>query len=232
MVNFTSNQTCKRCKLEFSESLVSEAEAIKTDAVAYEFWPPRNVPSEKPEPDWEAFSSRLREGLEEPVQEAAPHTVGTVFFAICLIITQIALLFQVNQYVHLGENGEWAALTNMKSPLYVPVYEKMYWLEVSFKSIIFVTQIFLLWAFFARSKKFLRLVSPYLIGLLFFVLLDGWAFSVFESSIREKRLGPSVDAAMANIHGFMPLYFISLVLVAAWFLYFTVSKRIRNIFIY
>lgn len=233
MVNFTSASGCKRCKLEFDESLVAEAAAINTDAVAYEYWPPRNVAAEKSEPNWEAFSSRLRDGLEEPhFEEAASHTVGTVFFAILLILSQILLIYQLNQYLHLGENGEWRAMTNTKSPVYVPVYEVLYWFELAFKSVSFVVQMFLLWTFFKKSRKFLRLVSIMLIAEFCFLILDGWGASVFEATLRQRQLGPNVDAVLARIRGLMPLYFASGVLIAIYFFYFTVSKRIRKIFIY
>jgi len=232
MVNFTSALSCKRCKLEFSESLVAEAASINTDAVAYQYWPPRNVAAEK-EPDWEAFSERLRDGLEEPdFEEPASHTLGTIVFGVCLVISQIALIYQFHQYLHLGENGEWRALTNTKSPVYVPVYEVLYWFELSVKALAFVTQIFLLWAFLAKYRWFLRLVSIYLIAELCFVLLDAWGVTVFEASIRQKRLGPNVEAALANIRGLMPIYFVSVLIIAIYFFYFIASKRVKKIFVY
>jgi hypothetical protein len=232
MVNFTSAPACRRCKLEFSEALVSEAEALKTDAVAYQFWPPRTVDAEKPEPDWQALSDRLRSGGEEPViEEAAAHTTWTVIFAICLILASVVFLFLFHQYLQPGE-GEWRALTNTQSRLYVPVYEKLYWFEALFRSCAFVMQLILLLTFFAKSRRFLQVVSIYLIAQFFFVLVEVWGWSVFAETIRQKQLGPSVDVALDTVNAVIRILFISAILIAVWFVYFRASKRVKKIFIY
>jgi Protein of unknown function (DUF2569) len=232
MVNFTSTPACKRCQLEFGESLVSEAEAIRTDAVAYQYWPPRQVTAEKTEPDWEAFSERLRSGMEEPFEEPASHSAGTIFFAVCLMITQVALLIQVPQYLNLGAGGEWYALTNPRSNLYAPVYEKLYWLEVSYKSLAFVIQLILLWGFFAKSRTFMRVVYVYLVSLFVFVLLEWWGFAVFERTLREKHLGATFDARLDSTYWVYPFCFISVLIVVLWFFYFRTSERVKRIFIH
>lgn len=233
MVNFTSTATCKRCKLEFSETLVVEAKTIKTDAVAYQYWPPRNEAAAATEPDWEAFSARLRSGLDEPcIEGAASHTVATVFFAICLMMATVGLAWQLRQYLHLGAGGEWAAMTNTKSRLYVPLYEQLYWFEFSYKSGAFVTQLVLIWAFFSKSKKFLRVVSFFLAAQFLFAILDGWGTSVFISTMRQKQLGPSTEAALDYVSSTLPFYFVSALIIVLWFLYFKTSKRVKKIFIY
>ena len=234
MLNFSTSGSCKRCKVGFSEALVEEAESRKTDAAAYEFWPPRSVSTEKTsEPDWEAFSARLRSGLEEPsAEDPAPHTVLTVFFGTCLMVVTLALLFQIGHYLRLGNDDQWHALTNTNSRLYVPIYEILYWFELTFKCIALVIQIVVLWTFFLKSRKFLRLVSILLAAQFFFVLLDGWGLSVLESTLRAKELGPSVEIALKGMRAELPVYFLSAVLIASWFFYFTTSEKVKKIFIY
>lgn len=233
MVNFTSTPTCKRCKLEFSESLVDEAVSITTDAVAYQFWPPRNEAAAAPEPDWEALSARLRSGLDEPcIEGPASHNFATVFFAICLMLASVGLAWQLRQYLHLGEGGEWAAMTNTKSRLYIPLYEKLYWFEFSYKAGALVMQLVLIWAFFSKSKKFRRLVLFFLTAQFLFAILDAWGTSVFISTMRQKQPGPSAEAALNYVSSTLPFYFVSALIIALWFLYFKTSKRVKEIFIY
>ena len=121
LTNFTSASNCKRCRLEFTESMLADAVALKTDAVAYSYWPPPNPQAERPEPDWAAFSAGLRSGLEEPsFEEPASHNFATIFFAVSLSLGALVMAYRIAQYLSLN-GDEWRALTNTKSSLYTSI---------------------------------------------------------------------------------------------------------------
>jgi hypothetical protein len=234
LLDFASSSECKRCKLVFGEIPITAetsavaAEATNSDAVTYQYWSPRETPSAEAEPDWAAFSVRLRDGLEEP-EEPAAHTAGTVLFAVLMLIATVILLIQVHQYVNLSHEG-WHALTNTESELYVPVFEKMYWLELCAKSFGTVMQVLLIWTFFRKHRYFLKLYTIYLVVQLGYLILDSWGISIFESTIRAKNLGPGVEAGLQAMRGLLPLYFMAALFGIAWFFYFR-SERVRKIFI-
>jgi len=235
LLDFASSSECKRCKLVFGElpiaatTAAAAAEAPSSDTAAYQYWPPRETPSAEAEPDWAAFSARLRDGLEEP-EEPAPHTTATILFAVLMLIATVVLLFQVHQYVNLSYEGPWRALTNTESELYVPVFEKMYWLELCAKSFGTVMQVLLLFTFFRKHRYFLKLYTIYFVVQLGYLILDAWGITVFESTIRAKQLGPSVEAGLQAMRGLLPLYFVAALFGIAWLLYFR-SERVRKIFV-
>jgi hypothetical protein len=234
LLDFASSSECKRCKLVFGElpsaraTAGAAAEAPSSDAVAYQYWPPRETPAAAPEPDWAAFSARLSSGFEEPEGPAA-HTAGTVLFAVLMLIATVLLLIQVHQYMNFSPEP-WKALTNTTSELYVPVFEKMYWLELCAKSFGTLMQVLLLLTFFRKHRYFIKLYSIYLVFQLGYLILDAWGISVFQSTMRAKQLGPSVEAGLQAMSGLLPLYFTAALFGIAWFLYFR-SERVRKIFV-
>lgn len=229
LVKFASASNCKRCQLTFDSNSSADAAGTVAAEVAYPFWPPNKEIVEVRVPDWTALSVKGFDPAD--LEEPAPHTFGTIFFAVCLGLTILLLLYQLHVYSQMGSREEWKALTNTSSRLYVSFYESLVYFEGIFKAGSVAVSAMLFWPLFAKSRRFIRMVSYYLAAQFFYLVVDGWGMVGFESAIRQKHLGNTVDAAMDTLHASLPIYIVSALIIYAWFRYFTSSKRVKKIFV-
>ena len=75
------------------------------------------------------------------------------------------------------------------------------------------------------------MVAFFLAAQFLYLVVDGWGFAFFESELRQRQLGNTVDAALNTMHAYLPLYIVSGLITCVWFRYFTSSKSVKKIFV-
>ena len=237
LVNFASATECKRCRLNLSVS-EQQSDRPSAPAVAVSIVPTQLAP------EFTAEDSALRvsgaaERQPKPfaplpeyfADEPAPYTLDMILFGVTLGLSILLLIYQLQEYYSLYDGAEWKAFTNLRSGVYVPMLEPLFYLEWIVKALAIFAAVFLVFPFLRKSYAFLRWVRVYLIGNFIFILVDGWAVREMETSLKGKQLGKAFEPFLDHLRWYIYLYGIAILLTFVWFRYFTTSNRVKQTFI-
>ena len=154
-----------------------------------------------------------------------------ILFAVTIGLLVLLLAYQLQQYYSLYGGAEWKALTDSKNVVYVPFLEYNFYFEWIIKALAIVASVLLIVPFLRKSYAFLRWVRVYLIANFIFILVDGWAALEMETTLRKKQLGKAFDLYVDQLHWYVYLYVIAILVTFVWFRYFTTSDRVKETFI-
>jgi hypothetical protein len=236
LVNFGSATECKRCHFGFTQTTPRPVIPSQSDTVATvgdQLAPDRTVQnSALSEPDTVNDPETAHASLPEyPDDGPAPYTLGSIIFAVALVFSIVLVVYQLREYSNLYGSEGWKVLTNLRSGIYVPILEPIYYFGWIVKSMVLLASVLLIFALLRKSFAFLRWVRVYLIANFVYLLLDSLAALQMETTLRGKPLGEAFGALTGHLHWY--LYFDGIAILATfiWFGYFTTSKRAAQTFI-
>ncbi len=236
LVNFASATECKRCHSKFG---VPKPQAdIPSKPVAAISIPDQLAPeltTEDPalqEPGAENEPAGTFAPLPEYFDaEPAPYTIGMILFAVTVGVSMLLLAYQLKQYSSFYGGEEWKALVNPTNRLYLPSLEFLFFFGWLVKVLAIFASLLLIFFFLLKSYAFLKWVPVYLIATFIFILADGLAGRQMETALREKGLGIALEPFIDQLHWYLYLYGIAILLTVVGFRYFTTSKRVKRTFI-
>jgi hypothetical protein len=236
LVNFGSATECKRCHFRFDQpaprpDVSSKAETVST--VGDQLAPDLSVEdSALREPDTrDDPPTAVASSPEYFDDEPAAYTLGTIIFAITVVLSVVLAIYQLREYSSLYGGEGWKVATNLQSATYVPNLEPIYYLGWILKSLMLLASVLLLLPFMRKSFAFLWWVRVYLIANFIYLLVDGLAVLQMEAALREKPLGKAFATFTGHLHWYLYLDGIALLATFIWFGYFTTSKRAAQTFI-
>ena len=237
LVNFGSAFECKRCHRKFSES-----------------WPQADKPSTPAPPVTTVLKQRAPKRMAEVsvaqkpgaaneptgtlpplpeyfVDEPAPYTFDMILFTVTVGLLILLLVYQLRQCYSFYGGEEWKALTDPKNMVYFPFFEYNFYFEWLIKLLAIVASAMLIVPFLRKAYAFLRWVRVYLIATFSLILVDGSAALLMETTLRKKQLGRAFDLYVDQLHWYVYLYVIAILVTFVWFRYFTTSDRVKETFI-
>jgi hypothetical protein len=251
LVNFASAWECKRCHTQLHQVTDNDPVPDSKSVVEREPVPvkisPTGASSTKPLRTQVSSSfsgAHSAEGSEEPplpplpeyfINESEPFTLWVNLFAVCLAITVLAVGYQFKLFFDFMNSPTWLSMTSPKSRgyFYTPALEPLFYLAVPAKFVVFAAALTLLILLRRKSWLFLKWVRVYLVAGLVYQLLETVGLRILRTSLPGKSIGRPFSILLEQ--GFWPWYF-RLAFAAAfvtllWLAYFSISKRVRRIFI-
>jgi hypothetical protein len=236
LVNFALATRCKRCNFNLAEPAEPEADissllAIVSSVSAQD---PAKLATEDPGLLQVVATDEQQEALPqlpEFIDEAAPYTLGMIFFFVTLGLSIALLVYQLKEYFGLYGGEEWKFMTNQQSDVYIPLLEPLYYFEWIIKIAILLCSVLPIFPFLQKSYAFLKLVRAFLFANLVYLLLDTWAGLQLERILRGKQLGKAFAPFVDHLDWYLYLSGIAIFLTFIWFRYFTTSERVQKTFI-
>jgi len=238
LVNFASTSECKRCHLKFHrpEPVVETSPAVAGEAPPVSDRPPVDAnPTTASSPQRSAADNRKASpslspeySYEKPKGLNAP----MILFAVYLLLSVAALLFQFRQIFTLSHTPVWRHLTDPNDMLYIPGFALTFYASWLLHVLGILASLLLLIPLLLRWHSFLKLVRVYLVaGLIYFVVETtsglGLRYALMQRLPIDSQTGPMLDsmywASILRIIGFLVTFI--------WFRYFTTSDRVKRTFI-
>lgn len=163
--------------------------------------------------------------------EPASFSFGMILFVLSLIVSIAMIAYEMQVSPEIDANRELRSLVNPDSRIYVPTVGSLVYFEWIIRLPLVFAAVFLIVLFVGKLRAFLTWVRVYLIAYFLILLVDVWALTKIEASLREKQLGLEFDPFIDLLHSFTYLYGILILVTFIWFRYFTTSKRVKQTFI-